>query len=203
MAEGATAHRLTVEEYLAFEEKSEIRHEFFNGEIFAMAGRTFNHSIIATNLIAHLRDLVKSRGCVVSNADLRIKVEATGLLTYPDAGVICGAPQLDYRPADTLTNPTLIAEVLSPSTESYDRGVKFEHYRQIPSLTTFLLVRQDAPQIEQYVRETQFKWEYRTATGLDATMELPALGVTLSLSEIFGGIQFESKPGTHLRPLRG
>src|SRR5688572_7349699 len=136
MAQVATAQRLTEEEYLALEEKSEIRHEFFDGEIFAMAGGTYNHSIIAGNLNRHLGNLLAGR-CSVGNADLRIKVEATGLLTYPDISLICGAPNLTNQPSDTLLNPTLIAEVLSPSTELYDRGVKFEHYRQIPSLTTY------------------------------------------------------------------
>jgi Uma2 family endonuclease len=201
MAEPATAHRLSVEEYLALEEKSEIRHEFFEGEIFAMAGGTFNHSIIAGNLIAHLKGFTKTRGCFVSNADLRIKVEATGLLTYPDVAMICGEPHLEYRPADTLTNPTLVAEVLSPSNESYDRGTKFEHYRQIPSLSTYLLISQDAPRVEQFVRQTDFKWEYRTITGLDATMELPALGITLSLKEIFAGVKFRSETGRPRAPL--
>ena len=201
MAQVATVQRLTEEEYLALEEKSEIRHEFFNGEIFAMAGGTYNHSIIGVNLGAHLRSLLKGR-CSVGNTDLRIKVEATGLLTYPDVSVVCGLPELVHRPSDTLTNPTLLAEVLSPSTELYDRGVKFDHYRQVPSLTTYLLVSQDAPRIEQFVRETEFKWEYRTAIGLDVTMELPALGTTLSLAEVFAGIEFQSE-ASHMRPLRG
>jgi Uma2 family endonuclease len=153
------------------------------------------------NLAVHLSSLLKGR-CAVGNTDLRIKVETTGLLTYPDVSVICGVPDLVHRPSDTLTNPTLVAEVLSPSTELYDRGVKFEHYRQIPSLTTYLLVSQETPKIEQYVRETEFKWEYRTASELNATMDLPALGITLSLAEIFAGIQFGPELRGHMRPLR-
>jgi Uma2 family endonuclease len=202
MAHTASAERrLTEEEYLLLEEKSEIRHEFFNGEMFAMAGGTYNHSIIASNLIAHLGNLLKGR-CSIGNADLRIKVEETGLLTYPDVSVICGTPELVHRPADTLLNPALLAEVLSPSTELYDRGTKFEHYRKIPSLGTYLLVGQDSPRIEQYVRETEFTWEYRTAAGIDTMIELPALKITLSLAEIFAGINFHTQPGGHLRPLR-
>lgn len=201
MAQQATAQPLTEEEYLALEEKSEIKHEFFNGEIFAMAGGSFHHSIIATNFCGHLRNVLKGR-CFVSNSDLRIKVEATGLLTYPDASVICGTPQLIQKPADTLVNPTLIAEVLSPSTELYDRTIKFEHYRQISSLTTYLLVSQEAPRVEQYIRATEFKWEYRAAVGLDAMIELSALGITLSLAEVFNAVEFQTEPGGHLRPLR-
>lgn len=201
MAQAATAQRLTEEEYLALEEKSEIRHEFFGGEMFAMAGGTYRHSIIAGNLIRHLGNLLAGR-CSVGNADLRVKVEVTGLLTYPDLSLICGAPNLVHQPSDTLINPALIAEVLSPSTELYDRGVKFEHYRQIPSLTTYLLVSQDAPRVEQFIRGTEFKWEYRAIVGMEATMELPALQIALSLGQIFAGVEFQSQPGGNMRPLR-
>jgi Uma2 family endonuclease len=201
MAQLAAAQRLTIEEYLALEEKSEVRHEFFNGEIFAMAGGTFNHSIIAGNLIGRLNTLLKGR-CFVGTADLRIKVEATGLLTYPDVSVICGAPELLYRPSDTLVNPTLIAEVLSPSTELYDRGVKFEHYRQIPSLTTYLLVSQEAARVEYFIRQNAFKWEYGVASGPDSHIEPSGLGITLSLAEIFAGVQFRPDVSEHLRPSR-
>ena len=200
MARQATA-QLTEEDYLAFEEKSEVKHEFFGGEMFAMAGGSFNHSIIASRLNAHLINLLKGR-CHVSNSDLRVKVEATGLLTYPDVSVICGPPKLINEPSDTLVNPTLIAEVLSPSTELYDRGIKFEHYRQVPSLTTYLLVSQDAPRVEQYIRETEFKWEYRADSGLESSIELRALGITLSLAEVFAGVDFPPDRIDHLRPHR-
>src|SRR5688572_6362837 len=113
MAQEAPARYITEEEYFALEEKSDIKHEYFAGETFAMAGGTFNHSVIATNLSRHLGNLLKGR-CLVGNSDLRTKVEATGLFTYPDVTVICGTPALAHRPSDTLLNPTLIAEVLSP-----------------------------------------------------------------------------------------
>src|SRR5689334_12445470 len=137
MERKASAPLMTEQEYLAFERASDIKHEFFEGELFAMAGGTMEHSLIATNCTRRLANLLVPKGCTVYNSDLRVKVEATGLLIYPDASAVCGPLSIVDR--DTLLNPALILEVLSPSTEGYDRGVKFHHYRRIPSLTTYLL----------------------------------------------------------------
>jgi Uma2 family endonuclease len=194
MAATVPTHLLTEEEYLEFERKSEIKHEFFAGEIFAMAGGTANHSLIAVNTIRHLADLLEPRGCLVLNSDLRVRIEASGLYTYPDVSVVCDAPKFVGEPPDTLLNPTLIVEVLSGSREAYDRGVKFDHYRQIISLSTYLLLSQDAPRAEQFTRQTQFDWQNRVVRGIDASMELPALGITISLAKIFANIKFGSPP---------
>lgn len=183
--------RWTEQEYLAFERSAETKHEFFNGEIFAMSGATRNHSYISTNLTAHLVHLLRGR-CTVFNSDLRLKIQNTGLYTYPDAGVVCGRQEVEDD--DLLLNPTLLAEVLSESTEGYDRGTKFKHYETIPSLTTYLLVSQDEPQVEQFVRLGKPGWEFSRATGLDSRLELPALGVTIILSEIYANITFPPRP---------
>ncbi|MBI2950427.1 MAG: Uma2 family endonuclease, partial [Verrucomicrobia bacterium] len=144
MAVAKTAPRLSEAEYLEIERQAEFKSEFYDGEMFAMAGGSPQHSLVSVNTVAELRDKLKSR-CVVFNAGLRVKVEATGLLTYPDASVVCG-PQRFFE-EDTLLNPGLIVEVLSDSTEAYDRGKKFEHYRQIASLREYLLVSQTEPRI--------------------------------------------------------
>src|SRR5258707_2381932 len=141
--------RLTEAEYLELEAAAEFKSEFFEGEMFAMAGGTPQHSLIATNLAAEFRDQLKTRPCVPYNADLRIKIEASGLCTYPDLSVICGPLQFAEGTDDTVVNPALLVEVLSDSTEGYDRGKKFEHYRQILTLQEYLLVGQKEPRIEQ------------------------------------------------------
>jgi Uma2 family endonuclease len=185
---------MTEQYYLALERISQIKHEFFEGEIFAMEGGSFEHSLIAGNLIGALKSALKDRGCLILTSDLRIKIETTGLSTYPDVSLVCGTPKLTGENPDALLNPTLIAEVLSASTEGYDRGKKFGNYLQIPSFNTYLLVSQNSPNVEQFIKQNDIRWEYRFASGLDAVMELPALGVKLSLHEIYAGIEFP--PGT-------
>lgn len=186
--------KLTEAEYLALERRAEFKSEFFEGDTFAMAGGTRWHSLIATNLARESGNKLKGRPCVPYNADLRVKVEATGLLTYPDLSVVCGPQRFLDAEVDTLLNPTLIAEVLSDSTEAYDRGKKFEHYRQMPSLKEYLLVSQKDPRIEQFIRQEGGQWLWREATGLNATLELPALGITLALSEVFAQVEFTPSP---------
>jgi Uma2 family endonuclease len=198
MAEAAPTRLMTEEEFLAFERTSEVKHEFFRGEVFAMAGAKPDHSLISANSIWHLRTLLGSRGCQVYDSDLYVKIEATGLLTHPDVTVVCGERMLAGDSQDILVNPSCIVEVLSESTEAYDRGTKFDHYRLIPSLMTYLLISQIEPRIEQFLRENNFVWQNHVAHGLEATMELPALGISLSLAEIFSGIKFGAIPKRNL-----
>ena len=190
-------HRLTEAEYLERERRAEFKSEFYDGEIFAMSGGTPPHSQIAANSIRALGNKLANRPCVVYTSDLRLKIEATGLLTYPDFSVICGPLQFSENTDDTVVNPTLVGEVLSNSTEAYDRGKKFENYRQMPSLLEYLLVSQTEPRIEQFSRQKDGGWMLREAAGLEATLYLPALEVTLALSEVFSGVPFAPPP---LRP---
>jgi len=188
------AQRITETEYLDLERHAEFKSEFFAGEVFPMSGGTPLHSQIATNLAAELRNELKGKRCVPYNSDLRLKVEATGLLTYPDLSVVCGPLQLATGTDDTVVNPTVIVEVLSDSTEAYDRGKKFENYRLMPSLREYLLVSQKEPRIEQFVRHENEQWLLREAAGLQASLSLPSLEIKISLAEVFAGVEFVPAP---------
>ena len=188
------AKRLTEIKYFELERQAEFKSEFFDGEVFAMSGGTPLHSLIATNLAAEFRNQLKGKHCVPYNSDLRLKVEATGLLTYPDLSVVCGPLQFAAGTDDTVVNPTVIVEVLSDSTEAYDRGKKFENYRQMPSLREYLLVGQKGPRIEQFVRQESEQWLLREAAGLEATLALPSLEIKISLAEVFAGVEFVPAP---------
>jgi len=195
MAQAARARALTVQEYLDLERAAEFRSEFFDGEMFAMAGGTYAHSVISANLLVELGSKLKSAGkCRLIDKDFRIKVQATGLFTYPDLSIVCGPPQFAPDDENSLANPSLLAEVLTYSTEAYDRGRKFEHYRQIPSLREYLLVSQHEPRLELFARQPDDTWNWRAVSGLDGTLSLPALGVEIQLADVYAGIEFPPLP---------
>lgn len=185
---------LTQAEYLVIERNAQIRSEFFEGEMFAMLSGTRLHSLIGTNLAREFGNRLKGRTCVPYNGDLRVKVEATGLFTYPDLSIVCGTAQLLDDQKDTLLNPTVIIEVLSDSTEAYDRGKKFEHYRRIPTLREYLLVSQNEPLIEQFLRQQNEQWLLREVAGLKSILDLPSLGIAIALAEVFDGVEFVPTP---------
>ena len=182
--------RLTEADYLRSEREAATRSEYFEGEVFAMAGGTRAHSLIQTNLLRELSSQLKATDCVAYNTDLRVKVEATGLLTYADVSVVCGEQRFLDVQEDSLLNPTLVIEVLSDSTEAYDRGKKFENYRQIPTCREYLLVSQKEPRIEQFIRQPNGEWTLKEAAGMGAEIKLPSLGIVLQLSEVFAKVQF-------------
>jgi Uma2 family endonuclease len=191
--------RLTEAEYLRIERAAPFKSEFFNGEMFAMAGGTPMHSLIAANLIVALGNRLRSRGCHTFTSDLRLKVEMSGLYTYPDVSVVCGEMKFSAPEQDCLLNPTLLAEVLSESTEGYDRGTKFEHYRRIPSLQAYLLVSQHKPSVDLFLRGHAAAWVLSEAHSLESSIEIPPLNMALPLSELFSGVHFppaELRPGT-------
>ncbi len=183
---------LTPEEYLALDRAAEERSEYLDGEMFAMSGGSREHTVIAINLARELSGQLRHRPCDTYGSDMRVWVEATGLYTYPDLSVVCAEPLLgpDGR-RDILRNPTLLIEVLSPSSEAYDRGKKFEHYRAIPSFREYLLVAQDSPTIDRFLRQESGIWLYSTARGLEAEVELSSIGARLALSEVYAKISFE------------
>src|SRR5436190_1125794 len=185
--------RLSEAGYLEIERAAEFKSEFFDGEMFARAGGTPQHGLISVNLGAEFRNVLKTRPCVPYNSDVRIKIESIGLFTYPDLSIVCGPLQFATGTNDTIVNPTVVAEVLSDSTEAYDRGKKFELYRQIPTLREYLLVSQREPRIEQFIRQIDGTWLLKEALG-NGMLELPSLGVSVSLAEIFARVEFIPGP---------
>lgn len=179
----------TASEYLALERASETRSELVNGQILAMTGASRAHNLIAANILAALHGQLKGRPCEAYQSDMRVKVSPTGLYTYPDVVVVCGQPQLEDEYGDTLLNPTLLVEVLSPSSEAYDRGEKFAHYRRLESLREYLIVAQDQPRIERYVRDGEH-WVLTEASGLDAALDLTSIGCRLALADVYDKVPF-------------
>ena len=158
--------------------------------MFARVGGSPSHSLIASNLIANLSAALKDSPCQVHTSDLRVALEATNAFVYPDVTVVCAEPKFYGNSDDVLTNPILVIEVLSPSTEGYDRGEKFAHYRRLVSLREYVLVSQSAPQVDRYSPTTADDWLLRSASGLDAKIELASVGVSIALSDIYSKIVF-------------
>ncbi len=182
--------QMSPRDYLRCERTAEFKSEFFDGEVFAMSGGSPRHSLLKANVIRELGNGLKGHPCTAYDSDLRVKVEATGLYTYPDASVICGPLEFDDDVRDTVLSPTLLVEVLSPSTEAYDRGKKFNHYRRIESLREYLLVSQDEAKIERFQRNADGTWTLTEASGLEASLHLPSLGIDLSLREVYEKVDF-------------
>src|SRR5215212_4726869 len=178
-------HHYTYEEYLAYERDSERKHEFEAGEIFAMAGGSPRHSALASRISAALEN-TRPSGCTAFQSDMRVRVLLTGRASYPDASMVCGPIELDAADGSgtTITNPTLLVEVLSPSTEEVDRGSKLRDYQLIPSLQEYVLVSQE-PRVEIYRRMASGTWEYLDAREGVVTL---ASGVTLDLSILYDGL---------------
>jgi Uma2 family endonuclease len=188
---------LSPQEYLDRERLAEYRSEYYRGETFAMAGGTPRHSLIVGNTYREISNALIGRPCTAYTSDLRIRVSESGLYTYPDISVICGELQFDDTRKDTVLNPTTLVEVLSEGTEAYDRGKKFEHYRKIPSLREYVLVSQDCPKVERFSRDADDAWTLTEATGLDQSLDLPAIGVTLSLAGVYDKVDFGDEPSLH------
>ena len=188
---------VTADNYLAFERQAEERHQFIDGQIFAMAGESLNHSTICMNIGGELRNQLKSKSCRTLSPNMKIRTgpmlgrSTKGMFSYADVTVVCGEPQFHDRFQDVLLNPTLIVEVLSPSTEAFDRGDKFYRYRtQLDSLTDFLFVATSYPMVEHYARGEAGQWLYTPVTEWDGVLELPNLGCRLALSEIYDRVVF-------------
>ena len=181
--------QFTSEDYLSLERKAERKSEYFNGEIFAMAGASPQHVLIVTNVVSELSSQLKTRPCNVYSTDLRLKVSATGLYTYPDVIVVCGEPQFDDDYKDTLLNSTLIVEVLSESTKDYDRGAKFEQYRMMEFFVEYVLIAQDKRHVEHFVRKPDNSWLLSETNHMKDTIELTAIACYLILSEVYDKVE--------------
>lgn len=186
---------ITEAEYLAQEEHADFKSEFFNGEVFAMSGASATHSAINARLIHELFNAIGDRGCQVFTSDTKVKTTATGLYTYPDLSVTCSSPEFDDSKRMVLLNPQLICEILSSSTEAYDRGGKFRHYETLQSLKAYVSVSQWEHQVEVFWRMTHADaWGYLRARGLDAQLTIPSMNLTLRLSEIYKGVELAPVP---------
>lgn len=182
---------ITPEEYLAFERKAENKNEYVNGEIFAMTGASRKHNLIALSIAGELRQQLKGKPCEVYPGEMRVKAPAARSYVYPDVVVVCGEPQLEDDYFDTLLNPTLVVEVLSKSTESYNRLAKSSFYRTIESLSEYLLVSQEEYRIEQYLRQVDGRWLLSDVRSLDSMIELRSIGCSLALRDIYDRITFD------------
>ena len=187
-------YKLTADDYLALEREAEYKSEFYHGEIFAMAGASESHVTIVGNLSGELRQKLKDRPCKSYANDMRLRVNATGLYTYPDVIVVCGQRIFADDQKDTLLNPTVIIEVLSDSTKDYDRGGKFAHYRKLDSLQEYILVAQDEAHIEQLIRQPDGRWIFSEINGLDAMLRLNSIECEIATAEIFDKVDFPVKP---------
>ena len=190
-------------EYYELEREADYRSEYFQGEIFAMAGGSPRHSMISANLLRELGNGLKGKPCAPYESNMRLAVKATGLRSYPDASVYCGKLELD--PEDptqqTAINPTVLFEVLSPSTERWDRGRKAEHYRQIPSLKAYLLITQEKPHVELIERTADGSWRLREASGTEGSLPIECLGIDLELAGLYERVEFDPEtPDVDLVP---
>jgi Uma2 family endonuclease len=185
---------ITEEEYLEMERNSEAKHEYYDGEIFAMAGASERHNLIVANVIGELRNKLKKSPCRVYPSDMRLKIEETGLYTYPDVMVICGETKFLDNRNDTVLNPEIIIEVLSESTERYDRGKKFESYRKLLSLKEYVLISQDIKKIEKFYRTQNQKWIYSETEESRPAMLLESLNCELTHDEIYDKLVLTTPP---------
>lgn len=188
MATSATLHRYTFADYLALEQASNTKHEFLSGEIYGMAGGTPEHAALSVAVSSALLAQLRGGPCRVYSSDLRVRVLATGLATYPDVTVVCGALERDPESQTTVVNPRVVVEVLSDGTEAYDRGQKLDQFRQIPSLAAAVLVSHREPSIEVWERSTAGAWR-RRAFGPGQLAEIEALSARLAVDEIYLGFR--------------
>jgi Uma2 family endonuclease len=187
-----TVTHVTPEEYLAAERLSETRSEYLDGGVYPMTGASLNHGRIIINVATELVLQVRVRDCDVLATDMKVRLQGSRKFFYPDVCVLCSDPQFHDERKDIITNPDLVVEVLSPCTEAFDRGAKFQAYQSIESLKEYLLVAQDRPFIEQFVRSETGKWEYAAAIGLDSSLTLPSIECTLNLAAVYNRVEFKS-----------
>lgn len=180
----------TPEQYLEMERNAPFKSEYVSGQIYEMAGASEQHNTINVNVSSALRQHSRGRPCRVYANDMRVRVSPTGLYTYPDVIVVCGERYFEDTQGDTLINPTVLVEVLSSKTEAYDRGEKFAHFQRLESLSDYILVAQNRPRVEHFVRRGNQQWLLSVAEGMEATVEIASIGCSLSLSDIYEDVDF-------------
>lgn len=184
--------RMTESEYLAFEAKSDIKHEFVRGRVYAMTGGTLNHRIITVNTSTQLNVQLSDKDCTVSSPDLRVHVLGKHSYRYPDVTVFCGMPVFHEDLANTIVNPNIMIEVLSASSVITDYNQKLEEYTNIDTLQDYLIISQHTAKIERYSRSVSGEWIYTFVTGLDASLTVASIGCTLDLSKVYQKVDFEA-----------
>lgn len=191
MQQAAHKH-LTPEEYLAREDAAEYKSEYYQGEIFAMAGGSDAHNTIALNLVEGLRASLRSKNCKLFMSDMKVWIKPAEAFAYPDLVVVCGAPNYYEGRKDIVTNPLVLIEVLSESTKNYDHGEKFQLYRSLPSLREYLLIDQYSMHVEQYYREAKFRWILTEHFGKDESVKFSSVEVEIALGAVYHGVEFTS-----------
>jgi Uma2 family endonuclease len=175
----------SAKDYLDFERRAEFRHEFYKGEIFQMSGASREHNTIVFNLAREIGNQLRGKNCEGYANDMRVHIPATGLFTYPDVVIVCGEPKFLDDEFDTLLNPIVLIEVLSPTIANYDRGKKFWHYQSIESLREYLLIAQDEARVEHLIKQSDGRWQVAEYASIEKEIELPSVEIVLKLSEIY------------------
>ena len=194
--------RLTPEQYLEIERAAEFRNEYYNGRMYAMSGGSFPHALVIANFARQLCNALEKRPCSVASSDLRLRVSPGGLYTYPDIVVVCGEPKFADGEKDTLLNPTFIAEVLSPSTEAYDRGFKATQYRTLASLREYAFVSQAEPRVEVFRRQSSGDWLLSECFGLETVCRLDSVECQIPLASIYEKVTFDGETLISRPPVR-
>jgi len=185
---------ITPEEYLKRERAAEFKSEYYRGEVFAMPGASRHHCRVSINLIGQLYNLLKDSGCHQFANNMRVGVGSEGLYTYPDLVIVCDAPEFRDNESDTLLNPKVIVEILSKSTEGYDRGLKFQIYQSLPSLREYVLISQEQLRVERYVRGDDDTWSIRIFSDPSSHLRFDSIDIAVPLGEIYAGVTFPDKP---------
>ncbi len=186
--------KLTEDEYLAIERGAVFKSDFYDGEMFATAGASRAHNELKDNLIIEVGSQLKGGRCRTYSADMRVKVKRSGLYTYPDILIVCGPPEVDPKHPDTLLNPQVVIEILSDSTESYDRGAKFRHYKRLASVQEYVLVSQDLVQVERFVRQPDETWILTTYDDPAGDFALATVPVRVPLADVYRGVELTEPP---------
>jgi Uma2 family endonuclease len=180
---------MSVEEYLAWEREQVEKHEYYGGEVFSQAGGTRRHSLVGSNLLRSIGNVLVGHPCEVHGSDMRVHIKANDSQVYPDVSIVC--PPIEADTNDVISNPVLVAEVLSPSTADFDRGTKFGHYRLLPSLREYLVLWQDEARAEHHVMQEAGVWVLKEIVGLDQTLDLASIGKSILMSDVYDKVQFE------------
>ncbi len=186
---------MTAQEYLEWEAQQEGKHEFHDGQVWAMAGASANHNWISTALPMYIGPQILSKGCRPFGPDARVATKRGDYYCYPDFTIVCGEPVFEKDVFDTLRNPKVIVEVLSPSTERYDRGLKFEAYSEIESLTDYILISQDKVRVEHFTKSAE-GWLLVISTDIDSDLYIRSIGVSVSLKDLYAKVEFPTNPNT-------